>query len=145
MGISFLKNYNECLWRKLTFLGRDLPKATAGVEQNSPMFTPGVANWDFSLTTAMSQLATSWQPAAVAKPFTLAITGTGSFWIKVITCMHQRKWSVSAQHLSSGYYITCNCFSPLMCAFFSFDNCNLVKKVSFLQSLFSCTGPLLFQ
>lgn len=45
--------------RKLTFLGRDLPRATAGVEQNNPMFTPGVAKRDFSLATAMSQLATS--------------------------------------------------------------------------------------
>lgn len=44
MGINFLQNYEDYLERKLTFLGRDLPKATAGVEQNSPMFTPGVAN-----------------------------------------------------------------------------------------------------
>lgn len=97
MWTNFLQNYEEYLERKFTFLGRDLPKATAGVEQNSPMFTPGVANWDFSLATAMSQLATSWQPAAVAKPFTLAITGTGSFWIKVITCMHKRGVSMEIQ------------------------------------------------
>lgn len=49
----------EYLRKKLTFLGRDLPRATAGVEQNNPMFTPGVAKRDFSLATAMSQLATS--------------------------------------------------------------------------------------
>lgn len=44
MGTYFLHNYKENLGMKPTFLGRDLPKATAGVEQNSPMFTPGVAN-----------------------------------------------------------------------------------------------------
>lgn len=44
MGTNFMQNYEEDLERKLTFLGRDLPKATAGVEQKSPMFTPGVAN-----------------------------------------------------------------------------------------------------
>lgn len=44
MGTYFLQNYKEYLGRKPTFLGRDLPKATAGVEQNRPMFTPGVAN-----------------------------------------------------------------------------------------------------
>lgn len=69
----------------ITFLGTALPKATAGVEQKSPMFTPGVAKEDLSLATAMSQLATSWQPAAVAKPFTMAMTGTGWFWISIMT------------------------------------------------------------
>lgn len=44
---------------QITFLGTALPKATPGVEQKSPMFTPGVANEDLSLATAMSQLATS--------------------------------------------------------------------------------------
>lgn len=70
---------------RLTFRGRDLPIATAGVEQNSPTFTPGVPNLDFSLTTAISQLATSWQPAAVARPCTLAMMGTGSLGSKVMT------------------------------------------------------------
>lgn len=70
----------------LTFLGTALPMATAGVEQNRPTFTPGVAKMDFSVATAMSQLATSWQPAAVATPFTMAMTGTGMSCIRVITC-----------------------------------------------------------
>lgn len=69
----------------LTFLGTALPMATAGVEQNRPILTPGVAKLDFSVATAMSQLATSWQPAAVATPFTMAITGTGMSCIRVIT------------------------------------------------------------
>lgn len=68
-----------------TFLGTALPMATAGVEQNRPTLTPGVAKVDFSVATAMSQLATSWQPAAVATPFTTAITGTGKSCIIAIT------------------------------------------------------------
>ena len=39
--------------------------ATAGVEQNRPMFTPGVAKRADSPATARSHDATSWQPAAV--------------------------------------------------------------------------------
>ena len=50
-------------------------KATAGVEQNSPISTPGVQNRASSAATAKSQLATNWQPAAVATPCTAAITG----------------------------------------------------------------------
>ena len=50
---------------------------TIGVEQNRPMRTPGVANFDRSDATARSQPATSWQPAAVATPSTLAMTGCG--------------------------------------------------------------------
>lgn len=69
-----------------TFLGMALPMATAGVEQNRPTLTPGVAKVDFSVATAMSQLATSWQPAAVATPFTMAMTGTGMSCTRVITC-----------------------------------------------------------
>ena len=52
-------------------------RATIGVEQNSPILTPGVAKRASWLATARSQLATSWQPAAVAMPFTAAITGFG--------------------------------------------------------------------
>ena len=40
--------------------------ATIGVEQNRPILTPGVANLAACEATARSQLATSWQPAAVA-------------------------------------------------------------------------------
>jgi len=42
--------------------------ATIGVEQNKPILTPGVANRASSAATARSQVATSWQPAAVATP-----------------------------------------------------------------------------
>jgi hypothetical protein len=41
---------------------------TIGVEQNSPIFTPGVANRAVSAATARSHAATSWQPAALAMP-----------------------------------------------------------------------------
>ena len=41
---------------------------------------PGVAKADFSVAMAISQLATNWQPAAVANPETWAITGTGRSW-----------------------------------------------------------------
>ena len=50
-------------------------KATAGVEQNKPISTPGVQKRASSAATAKSQLATNWQPAAVATPCTAAITG----------------------------------------------------------------------
>src|SRR5205807_1895763 len=50
---------------------------TAGVEQNTPMLTPGIANVAVSAATAMSHIDTSWQPAAVAIPWTRAITGCG--------------------------------------------------------------------
>ena len=50
---------------------------TIGVEQNSPMLTPGVDRRAVSAATARSQVATSWHPAAVATPWTLAITGWG--------------------------------------------------------------------
>ena len=53
--------------------------ATIGVEQNRPICTPGVAKRAVSEATARSQLATSWQPAAVATPSTAAITGWGNF------------------------------------------------------------------
>ena len=59
--------------------------ATAGVEQNSPISTPGVAKRAWSDATARSQVATSWQPAAVATPCTTAITGCGSATIACIT------------------------------------------------------------
>src|SRR4051794_20945415 len=58
---------------------------TIGVEQNRPIFTPGVAKSALSAATARSQAATSWQPAAVAVPCTLAMTGCGSRWIVSIS------------------------------------------------------------
>jgi hypothetical protein len=51
--------------------------ATIGVEQNKPIFTPGVAKPARSLATARSHEQTNWQPAAVASPCTAAITGCG--------------------------------------------------------------------
>ena len=52
-------------------------RATAGVEQNRPTLMPETAKVALSAATARSQVATSWQPAAVAMPCTRAITGTG--------------------------------------------------------------------
>ena len=52
--------------------------ATAGVAQYRPTVMPDTAKRAESTATARSQLATSWQPAAVATPCTRAITGTGS-------------------------------------------------------------------
>ena len=52
--------------------------ATIGVEQKREIsVTPGVAKRASWLATARSQVAASWQPAAVAIPFTAAITGFG--------------------------------------------------------------------
>jgi hypothetical protein len=50
--------------------------ATIGVEQNSPISTPGVAKVAAYDATARSQLATSWHPAAVAMPCTAATTAS---------------------------------------------------------------------
>ena len=46
------------------------PPRPSGVVQKRPILTPGVAKWADSAATAMSQAATSWQPAAVAMPCT---------------------------------------------------------------------------
>ena len=54
---------------------------TIGVEQKSPMRTPGVPKRASSDATARSHAATTWQPAAVAIPSTCAITGCGIAWI----------------------------------------------------------------
>ena len=63
--------------------------ATMGVEQNRPISTPGVAKRAEVEATARSQLATSWQPAAVAMPWTSAITGLG--W-RTIACIISEHW-----------------------------------------------------
>ena len=68
--------------------------ATIGVEQNRPIFTPGVANSAVSAATARSQLATNWHPAAVATPCTRAITGLPSRMMRVISAEH---WANSAR------------------------------------------------
>ncbi len=62
--------------------------ATIGVEQNRPMLTPGVANFASSAATARSQVATSWQPAAVAVACTAAMNGFGDFRIACIMFAH---------------------------------------------------------
>ena len=48
------------------------------------MLTPGVANFALCAATARSQVATSWQPAAVAVPCTAAMTGLGQATIACI-------------------------------------------------------------
>ena len=64
--------------------------ATMGVEQKRPMLTPGVANLAVSDATARSQVATSWQPAAVAMPSTAAITGFGQRRSDCMNVAHSR-------------------------------------------------------
>jgi hypothetical protein len=59
--------------------------ATMGVEQNSPMLTPGVQKRAVSAATARSQEATSWQPAALASHATSAMTGLGFFTTCIIS------------------------------------------------------------
>ena len=63
--------------------------ATIGVEQNSPISTPGVTNLAAEDAIARSQLATSWQPAALAVPCTAAITGCGRLTICCIMALHR--------------------------------------------------------
>ena len=79
-------------------------KATIGVVQNRPIFTPGVANRASSEATARSHVATSWQPAAVAMPGTSAITGTGIPWTVSISSTHvsktKRWWLMSLSTIS---------------------------------------------
>ena len=78
--------------------------STIGVVQNSPMRTPGVANMAASEATARSQAATSWQPAAVARPCTRATTGCGVRWIRSITSVHAsntRRWTASSPSVIS--------------------------------------------
>ncbi len=60
-----------------------------GVEQNRPMCTPGVQNLALVEATARSQVATSWQPAAVAVASTAAITGCGNRRMASITALQR--------------------------------------------------------
>ena len=66
---------------------------TAGVWQNQPALPPGSANAADSAATARSQDATSWQPAAVAIPCTLAMTTWGTSWTVCITFVQSRSRS----------------------------------------------------
>jgi hypothetical protein len=79
-------------------------KATIGVVQKRPMFTPGVAKRASSLATTRSQVAASWQPAAVAMPCTCAITGCGIAWIAVISSTQRsntRRYVATSRSISS--------------------------------------------
>ena len=58
--------------------------AVSGVNLGLFCSTPLTAKRASCTATARSHIATSWQPAAVAVPWTRAITGTGSFWIASI-------------------------------------------------------------
>ena len=64
---------------------------TAGVAQKSPTLIPEVAKRASLEATARSQVATSWQPAAVAIPWTCAITGCGISRSAVISLRHLPK------------------------------------------------------
>src|SRR5262249_10581303 len=68
-------------------LASDAPGAPphARVPQPRP---PGGAKAASSAATARSALATSWQPAAVARPCTRATTGHGTRWIVRIRSVH---------------------------------------------------------
>ena len=52
---------------------------------------PGVLKLAFSPATTMSQLATSWQPAAAASASTCATTGTSMSCSRFITLVHAAK------------------------------------------------------
>mmetsp|Transcript_96543 Transcript_96543/g.155763 ORF Transcript_96543/g.155763 Transcript_96543/m.155763 type:complete len:228 (+) Transcript_96543:302-985(+) len=66
-------------------------RATPGVVQNRPILTPGVENVAVSAATARSHAATSWQPPAVARPPTSAITGKRACRIANIKLEHRLK------------------------------------------------------
>ncbi|KAG0771035.1 hypothetical protein G6F22_016848 [Rhizopus arrhizus] len=80
--------------------------ATAGVAQNRPTLMPDTANRALSAGTARSQLATSWQPAAVAMPWTLAMTGTGKACRPCMTLPHLRN-SARAPNSPSDKALNC--------------------------------------
>ena len=69
--------------------------ATMGVEQNRPTSMPLTPKRAVSEAMAMSQLATSWQPAAVASPPTSATTGFGSARIDCI--MREQRPKISSK------------------------------------------------
>ena len=70
------------------------PTETDGVPQNRPLLMPEVAKVASLEATARSQAATSWQPAAVAMAWTLAITGWGRRRIDIIIAEQRvsRSW-----------------------------------------------------
>ncbi len=62
--------------------------ATPGVVQKRPTLMPETPKRAPSTATARSQVATSWHPAAVATPWTRAMTGCGMRWIVSISFAH---------------------------------------------------------
>src|SRR5687768_6974294 len=70
------------------------PTATEGVPQNRPLLMPEVAKVASVEATARSHAATSWQLAAVARAWTLAITGWGRRLIDIIMAEQRvrRSW-----------------------------------------------------
>ena len=75
VGASIISPVSSISITRLRPILRATP--TAGVEQKTPTFTPGSANFAVSAATARSHIDTSWQPAAVAMPWTRAMTGCG--------------------------------------------------------------------
>jgi hypothetical protein len=73
--------------------GRLRATATIGVEQNSPESMPLTPKRAVVDATAMSQLATSWQPAAVAVPPTSAANTRGERRIAVMSRVQVAKSS----------------------------------------------------
>ena len=73
------------------------------------MFTPGSAKVAVCAATARSHIETSWQPAAVAMPWTRAITGCGSVVSLVNVRLHAAKSS--------------RCHAASACARSSFRSC----------------------
>ena len=86
--MSPVKSISSTCFREIVRL-----TGTIGVEQNSPMLTPGVAKRASSDAIARSHAATSWQPAAVATPCTFAITGCGMVCSRVINSTQTLKSS----------------------------------------------------
>ncbi len=76
--------------------GTTRDRATIGVEQNRPTLMPETAKRAVSAAIAKSQVATSWQPAAVAMPCTRAITGTGRAGMRCIIRLHWANRSARA-------------------------------------------------
>ncbi len=63
-------------------------RATPGVMQNRPTLIPEVPKRASLEARARSLVATSWQPAAVAMPWTRAMTGCGSRVMVTIMRLH---------------------------------------------------------
>ena len=84
VAASIMSPVNSISSTRLRPIEREI--GTIGVEQNRPMFTPGVAKRAASDATARSHAATSWQPAAVATPPTLRDHGLRDR----VQALHQR-------------------------------------------------------